>query len=155
MEKKKKISVVDICVLILICVFAVGVGIRYASISKPVIEDKKLRYTVEVKNVRSYTVDALKQSDTVSDGIDNVYGSIVDVEVEDTEMESSTTTGELVQSKIPEKYDCYVTIVSDAKKKDNIYYLDAENSISVGESMEVITKYVKTSGTIVEVSEVE
>lgn len=152
---KKKISVVDVCVLVLICLFAVGVGVRYVSIHRPVIEDKKLRYTVEVKNVRNYTADALRQSGDISDGIDRIYGNIESVDVKETEFESAISTGELVISKLPERYDCYVTIVSDAKKKDNIYYLDEKNSVSVGENMEIITKYVKTSGTIVEVSEAE
>lgn len=153
-ENKRKINVVDICVLALIFLFVIGIGIRSAGISKPEVEDKKLQYVIEVKGVRSFTAEALEKSKNISDGVDKIYGNIVDVKVEEAQTEATTSDGEIVKTILPKRYNCYVTIESDAQKKDNIYYLDDEVRVAAGEWMEVITKYVKTSGTIASVSEI-
>ena len=152
---KKKISIVDICVLVLVLIFAVGIGIRYAGIEKTQIEDKKLRYVVEIEAVREFSAEALEKSESISDGVDHIYGKIVDVKVEDAEIEDITSDGEIVKTKKPERYNCYVTVESDVTKKGNIYYLDEETRVASGEWMEIITKYVKTSGTIISVEVLE
>lgn len=150
---KKKFNIVDIAVAILIIIFAVGVGVRYINIERPKTEIKQLTYTVLVEGVRFYTADALDTSEDFSDGVDRVYGEITNVVTEPSRKEYTTSEGTIVKAQVPDKYDCYVTMTSEVKKKDNIYYLDDEQSISVGEELEIITKYVKTVGTIVEVKE--
>jgi len=154
-ENKKKINIVDICVIILVLLFAVGIGIRSAGIAKQNVVDKKVRFVIEVENVREFTAEALKKSKNISDGVDHIYGNIVDVSVEEAKTEAITSSGELVKTVYPERYNCYVTIEADVLKKGSIYYLDDETRAGVGEWMEVITKYVKTSGNIVAVDEIE
>jgi len=156
MEKKKKLTVVDICVIVLILVFVAGIGIRFAKITIPTLQKKELEYVVEVIGVRKFGVDALKKMGTISNGVDTVIGEIVDVEYEESEFESQTATGELKKSILPGKYDCLVTIRSDANQKDNIYYLeDDEYVVAAGGRFNIISRYVKTGGTVTEVREVE
>ena len=156
MEKKKKITVVDICVLILILVFVAGIGIRFAKITIPKLQKKELEYVVEVTGVRMFGVDALKKMGTISNGVDTVMGEIVDVEYKDSEFESQTTSGELKKSKLPDKYNCLVTIRSTANQRDNIYYLaDDEYTVAAGGEFTIISRYVKTEGIITKVKEIE
>jgi len=150
---KKKLNIVDICVILLVVIFALGVGIRFVSIEKAATKDVELSYTIRVEGVRSFSVDALNQSEDFSNGIDTVFGEVTDVKAEPAEKEYTTSEGNIVKVKVPEKYDCYVTMKAPAVKKGSIYYLDDENPVSVGEEFELITKYVKTYGTIVEVNE--
>ena len=154
--QKKKITVVDICVICLLIVFAAGLGVRFAKITIPKLQKKNLEYTVEVVGIRGFGVDALKQMGTISNGVDTILGEITDVRYEDSEFESVTSDGELKKTMLPEKYNCYVTIRSEATQKDNIYYLDDdEYVIAAGGKFTIISRYVKTEGTITSVTEVE
>ncbi len=151
---KKKLNIVDICVILLVVIFAIGVGIRFVSIEKAATKDVVLEYTIKVEGVRSFSVDALEQSEDFSNGVDTVFGEVIGVSQSPAKKEYTTSEGNIIKADVPEKYDCYVTMKADAVKKGSIYYLDDENPISVGEEFELITKYVKTYGTIIEVNEI-
>lgn len=156
MQTKKKITVVDICVLVLILIFLAGIGIRFAKITIPKLQKKNLEYTVEVVGIREFGVDALKQMGTISNGVDSVLGEIVDVKFVESEFESQTSTGELKKTILPNKYDCFVTIRSEATQKDHIYYLDDDEYIvAAGGDFTIISRYVKTEGVITDVKEIE
>lgn len=151
---KKKFNIVDICVILLAVVFIAGICIRFVSIEKAEIKNVELLYTIKVEGVRSFSVDAIKQSEDFSNGVDTVYGEVVDVSETPSKKEYTTSEGNIVKVDVPEKYDCLVSMKAPAVQKGSIYYLDDETPISVGEDFELITKYVKTYGKIVEVNEV-
>lgn len=152
-----KVSIVDILVILLIVVVIAGIGARYGSgITSAVKTEKQFEYVLKVENVREYTVDALKRMGKVTDKKSEMdLGEIVDVQVENATMQSTTASGEIKNSEMPGRYSCIVTIRSAGKESDDNYILDDSTELSVGRNIDLYTKYVKTSGDIKSVQVIE
>jgi len=154
MDKKGKlfgkISIIDIGFILIVIAVVFGAYMRFSSgAGKIVTTPTKFEYVVKVNNVRGFTVDALNKKGNITDKKnEKVLGEIVDVKVEDTHMESVTAEGEVVDTVLPERYTCYVTILSDGKEGENAYFNSQNEEISVGRGVNIVTKYVLTSGTI-------
>lgn len=148
---KKKFNIIDVLVLLIVIVFAAGIGIRLGN-GKAIKNETEITYTVEVKNVKEFTADALKKSNVLTDDkTGTVLGEIVSVEVEPYMEEKETNTGELVMVEVPERYRCTVILKSSAKEQEGKLMLDEKTEVSPGKIFDVITKYVKTTGTVISV----
>ena len=152
-----KVSIIDILVILLVVVVIAGISARYgSSITGAVKSQKQFEYVLKVENVREYTVNALKRMGKVTDKKSEMdLGEIVDVQVEDATMQSTTASGEIKNSAMPDRYSCVVTIRSVGKESADNYILDDSTELSVGRNIDLYTKYVKTSGDIKSVSVVE
>ena len=70
-------------------------------------------------------------------------------------MQSTTADGKIKWATLPDKYTCMVTIEADGRESEDGYILDDTTELSVGRSVDIITKYVKTSGEIISVEVME
>ena len=103
-----------------------------------------------------YTVDALEKKGKVTDKkSEKDLGEIVDVQVENATLQSTTASGELKNPELPGRYTCYVTIRATGKESDDNYILEDSTELSVGRNVDLYSKYVKTSGDIKSVKVVE
>ncbi|MBQ3038253.1 MAG: DUF4330 family protein [Clostridia bacterium] len=145
-----KINIIDFCVILLIIVFIIGIGIRLmGSTSEDIKTPKTFEYTVEVSNIRGYSVDALKKLGNITDSSgDIILGEIISVEDKPYITELNTLNGEIIESVIPEKYSCLVKIQTTGNESDEFYFDPNDTELSVGKSVNIITKYVNTSGLI-------
>ncbi len=145
-----KISFIDIGFILVAAAMIFGIYMRFSSgAGKIITTPTEFEYVVKVSNVRRFTVDALNKRGSITDAkFQKVLGEIVDVKVEDTEMESVTSAGEVVNTVLPERYTCYVTIHSDGKEGESGYFNSMNDEISVGRGTSIYTKYVSTSGGI-------
>lgn len=145
-----RVSIIDILVILLIIVVAVGIVARYgSSVTNSVKSDKMFEYVLKVESVRGYTVDALNKGGKVTDKkSEKALGEIVDVKVESATLQSTTASGEVKNSELPDRYTCYVTIRATGKESSDNYILDDSTELSVGRNIELYSKYVKTSGDI-------
>lgn len=152
-----KISIIDIGVIVLIFAAAIGLVIRFTSgTTTAVTSNETFRYVVKVNMVREYTVNALqKRGITTDKKAEMVLGEIKDVKVEDSKIQSTTASGKIEWSNLPDKYTCYVTIEAEGRESEDGYILDDTTELSVGRSVDIITKNVKTSGEIISVDVVE
>ena len=152
-----KISIIDIGVIVLIFAAAIGLVIRFTSgTTTAVTSNETFRYVVKVNAVREYTVKALQKGGITTDKkAEKVLGEIKDVEVGDAKMQSTTAEGKIEWSNLPDKYTCYVTIEAEGRESEDGYILDDTTELSVGRSVDIITKNVKTSGEIISVDVVE
>lgn len=152
-----KISIIDIGVIVLIIAAAIGLVIRFTSgTTTAVTSNETFRYVVKVNMVREYTVNALqKRGITTDKKAEMVLGEIKDVKVEDSKIQSTTASGKIEWSNLPDKYTCYVTIEAEGRESEDGYILDDTTELSVGRSVDIITKNVKTSGEIISVDVVE
>ncbi len=150
---KGKISIIDILVIALVVLVAVGIAARYGSrITSAVKSDKSFEYVLRVENVREYTVNAVKRMGKVTDKkSEKNLGEIVDVRVENATQQSVTAAGEVKNPETPGRYTCYVTIHATGKESDDNYILEDSTELSVGRNIDLYSKYVKTSGDIVSV----
>lgn len=145
-----KFSIIDILVILLIIVAIIGFTTRFGSgITKSVTSDVHFKYVIKVEGVRSYTVDALQKKGVVTDKRALEYvGDVVDVKAQDAKVNSILSDGTMRLVTQPERYDCYVTIEANGRESDDGYILKDTTELSVGREVELITKYVHTSGTI-------
>lgn len=154
-KKTKRFNIIDIAVVLIIIVFAVGIGIRLIN-GKSIKNTVDITYTVKVGNIRSFTKDALLKSNVLTDDKTGaVLGEIVSVTPTAYETEVHTDGGELVLAEMPERFECIVVIKAAAKEQDGKYMLDEKTEIAPGKDFPVITKYVKTTGTVISVNKAD
>lgn len=152
-----KISIIDIAAILLVIVVAAGIVMRYGnSITAAVESDKLFEYTVRVASVRSYTVTALEKKGKITDKrSEQDLGEITDVKTVDAEFQSTTADGNIVETNLPDRYTCLVTIQARGKESEDGYIMNDTTELSVGRSVDIYSKYVKTSGEIMSVKVVE
>ncbi len=151
---KGKFNIIDLLVIILLAVVAAGIAVRYgSSITTAVKSDEEFEYVVKVESVRDFTISALEKKGKVTDKNSNLdLGEIVDVTVEPTEYQSTTADGRIIFAEQPERYTAYVTVRTRGKESDNSYITADSNELSVGRTTELYSKYVHTSGMIMNVT---
>ena len=154
---KGKISIIDLFVIILAAVLVVGIAVRYgAKATTAVKSSEEFECVLKVNGVRAFTVNALEKKGVITDKKSEIeIGEIIDVEVKDAEFQSTTADGRIVTSNLPDKYNCKVTIRAKGKVSEDAYVMDDSNELSVGRYMDIISKYVRTSGEIMSVEMVE
>ena len=147
---KGKFSIIDLLVIILAAVLVIGIGVRYGSkATKAVMSSEEFECVLEVNNVREYTVKALEKKGKLTDKKSEVeIGEIISVEKEKADFISTKADGSVVETELPNRYNCKVTIRAKGKVSEDAYVMEDSNELSVGRNMEVFTKYVKTSGEI-------
>ena len=152
-----KVSIIDILVIVLIIAVIAGIAARYGSkITKAVKSSEEFEYVLRVESVREYTVNALNRKGKITDKkSEKDLGEIIDVRVEDATLQSTTANGRVIRSELPDRYTCYVTIRSTGRESDENYILDDSTELSVGRNIDLVSKYVKTSGDIMSVEVIE
>lgn len=152
-----KVSIIDILVIVLVIAVIAGIAARYGSkITAAVRSSEKFEYTLRVENVRKYTIDAIEKKGRVTDKhSEKNLGEIVDVRYEEATQQSTTANGHMVNPVVPDRYTCYVTIQAVGRESDDNYVLDDSTELSVGRTVDLYSKYVKTSGTIESVKVIE
>ena len=65
-------------------------------------------------------------------------GEIVDVQVENATLQSTTASGELKNPELPGRYTCYVTIRATGKESDDNYILEDSTELSVGRNVDLL-----------------
>lgn len=152
-----KVSIIDIAVIVLILAAVLGIGVRFMSSATTAAKsDVALKYVVKVSAVRGFTVDALKKGELLTDKkSEKELGKITDVQEDAAKIQSTTADGKIKWAELPDKYNCMVTVEAQGRESDNVYILDDTTEIAVGREVELITKYVKTTGEIVKVEVAE
>ena len=115
---KGKFSIVDAAVIVLVLAVIAGICVRYSSVvTSAVKSDAKFKYVICIPAVRSYTVEAIKEGDNVTDKkSENVLGKVVGVYTEQAKQLAITADGKVVNAVVPDRSDCYVVIEANGKE---------------------------------------
>lgn len=150
---KGKFSIIDLAVIILAIAVIAGIFVRFGSrITGAVTSDASFVYKIKVNGVRDFTVKALEKKGYVTDKKSTqIIGEIVDVEVDEAKIQSTTAAGQIEWSTLPDRYQCTVTIKANGRESEDGYMLNDTTELSVGRNTDLVTKYVKTSGDIISV----
>ncbi len=152
-----KISIIDVFAIILVLAVVIGIGVRYgAKATMAVQSSEQFECVVEVANVREFTVKALEKGGIITDKKSEIeLGEIISVETQQADFQSTTADGRIITTMLPERYNCIVKIKANGKVSDDAYIMDDSNELSVGRTIELYSKYVKTSGEIKSVKMLE
>lgn len=150
-----KISVIDIAVILIIAVLAVGIYIRFSGTTQTIATaGEDIECTLLVKNVRIFSVDALKRGGPVYDKTSKEYiGDITDIRVDEGEYQVNMADGSF-ETVVPEdRYNVYVTVEFDGKVGENGYYTAANKYLAAGTTVLINTKYAQCESTVYSIKE--
>ena len=152
-----KISIIDIAVIVIIIALIVGAVIRFSGgSSKIVTSGEDIECTFIVRNLRQYTVDALKKQGPMFDKVSKEFiGDITDVRVEDGMYKVNMADGTFESSTPEERYNVYVTVKFKGKSGSNGYYTAANKFLGAGSSVNITTKYAECESTVYDIKEVK
>ena len=149
-----KVSIIDILVIIIILVTALGVYAKFTSTPETVqVTTEKFSYIVRIDKVRQYTVDGLKELGKIYDKETKEHlGEIVEViSVENTVETGINSAGKAVKTEYPDKYSVLIRIETDGSVGTNGYYTSSNRLIGVGGELSIESKYVSTSGRVISI----
>ena len=155
--KQKKFNFVDMLVLVVVVIFAIGLFVRFNTPeTKSVVTTTPYEITVKVSDVKSFTVDALKKSTTVINGeSEEIIGEILSVEDSAFIDDLECADGEIISAPVPERYECLVKIKSECRENDTTFFAQDNSEIKVGSTLYINSKYVGTSGKVVAIEKID
>lgn len=153
MEKKKrfKFNIIDLAVLLLIVLLIWGASVKFSKYNAKTDEssEETIIYTIDITNVRDYSLQAYQSGDTVYDSLTGVnIGTIQKIESVDAVSYENREDGELVKVVNPYKKDIVLYIETPGTVENNAYYANKSIELKVNSQKAIETKYVKTTGII-------
>lgn len=153
----KKINIIDIAVVVLILALVVFAYLKFGVYehTKTDAEMNKIQFSIKISEVRSYTGEAFKVGDTLYDSQTKLaIGTITNVEMITSRINSETTDGRIIYVENPERYDVTITVETEGIENDKAFFADKSVELKVGSEKTVETKYVKTTGKIISIESI-
>ena len=153
-----KINLFDFGILLLIVALLIVGTLKFRTLDKMVDASTpgKIIYTIEVNNVRDYTVNSFQSGDKVFDSLTSVYiGDIKKVESFPAKIEDALENGDTKLLENPYKADLVLTIETPGTVTDVGYYANKSIELKVGSEKTIETKYVKTLGKVSSIEYIE
>ena len=154
-----KVSIIDLFVILVIVIGVVGVFSTKSMLDKEKVLSQSgnmfiqssqkadhLEIAFEVKEVRSFTKDAIIVGDDVFVvSNDRFLGTVSRVESVPSKKTIVTTHGKVYTAEVPERYDVTIYVDANGKKKDDGYFTDSNIKLIIGGEMEVKTSTIQTT----------
>ena len=151
-----KISIIDMLTFLIIIITFVYIGLRFYVPAKNAQDTVQLQYVIKIYGVRKYSVDAISKKGIVIDPEQKCkMGEISDVAYMPAIWEQFDVEGNIVYAEVPNKYDMEVTILSEGRESENGYYVGNDIELSVGSTVDLATKYARSSGTVKSIERIQ
>lgn len=152
-----KFSIIDLFVVLAIAVAVLGIYLRFGTTETRVAtETQSIEYTILVEDVRIGTAEALSHPSPITNSTTKEFaGNIVSAEYTEAAEGKELPDGRIVAMTVPEKYDVKVTVQVDGKANASGFYTPSNQAITVGSTLLFSSKYASTSGTIIDVREID
>lgn len=153
MEKKKKFkfNIIDVAVLLVVILVILGASLKFGKYNEKTDESSEgtILYTINIENVRDYSLQAYQSGDVVFDSLTGVkIGTIQNIESFDAVTYENSEDGELVKVVNPYKKDIILYIETPGTVENNAYYANKSIELKVNSQKAIETKYIKTTGII-------
>ena len=153
-----KVSIIDICVILIIVIGVVGAYITFSTLNSGKLNDNsKLALnsaapaetavvTFEVKGIRAMTKDGIRIGDEVYDTEDNKFiGTIKEVSSKPAQGNYVANDGSFYKAVIPEKYDVEILVEVTGKNTNTGFHTESELQLLYGKEIEIKTPTIKTT----------
>lgn len=150
-NKKIKFNIIDFLVLlvVVIVVFAASAKFSKYNVKTEESSETTLKYTIDVNNVRDYSLTAYQIGDVVYDSLTGVnIGTISKIDSYDAVTYENTEKGEVVKVTNPYRKDIILHIETPGTIESNAYYANKSIELKVNSQKAIETKYIKTTGII-------
>lgn len=142
-----KINIVDIAV-ILIVILAIAVTYFKFNVSEhsDVTEYKgKVTYTIQARNLRNFTVDAVDIGEKLYDNSSEKFaGIIVDKKVTQAYEYLTRADGTIVKAELPERYNLELTVESSGLVKDGMIAIESGKTLHLNQTNAFYTQRIQT-----------
>lgn len=152
-----KISLIDIFTIIIIAVLAFGVYTRFfASNEKVDVQGNVIEYKMRITKVRQGTFDALSKLGPLYDEKTKEYlGEITEAYAEPYFEAQTKEDGSLVLKEVPDRMNVIINVRTNGYSGSAGYYTSQNKYVAAGSGFDVVSKYAKTSGEVISVTEIE
>ena len=150
---KKKISLIDILIILVIALCLVFVVKYFSTNSKKSYNVPEVSYVVELKSLDEKNLDVFKVGDKIIDGVKGGYlGNVTKVEIKDNvETREDTENGRFIQSSFENRKDVYLTISGVPTTYTDDEILFATQEIKIGKQLHMKSKNYVGHGYIISV----
>ncbi|MCI5969787.1 MAG: DUF4330 domain-containing protein [Clostridia bacterium] len=150
---KKKISLIDILIILVIALCLVFVVKYFSTNSKKAYNVPEVSYVVELKSLDEKNLDVFKVGDKIIDGVKGGYlGNVTKVEIKDNvETREDTENGRFIQSSFENRKDVYLTISGVPTTYTDDEILFATQEIKIGKQLHMKSKNYVGHGYIISV----
>lgn len=150
---KKKISLIDILIILVIALCLVFVVKYFSTNSKKAYNVPEVSYVVELKSLDEKNLDVFKVGDKIIDGVKGGYlGNVTKVEIKDNvETREDTENGRFIQSSFENRKDVYITISGVPTTYTDDEILFATQEIKIGKQLHMKSKNYVGHGYIISV----
>lgn len=150
-----KISIIDLLILafVIVAVAATAYKFHFSAHKDVNTANGQIVYTLKVQGVRDFTANQLAVGDAVYDKESNKeIGEITQIRKEDAEEFVNMADGTFVMQNIPNKYDLYLTIESDARITDEGYFANGTKQIGAYSNLNVYTQKAEVNARVQDVA---
>jgi hypothetical protein len=154
---KRKLNWVDLIIVLAVVIIGVGAWVRLGNrVERVAPMPTEFVYQVEVRKVRSFSVDALERSIGYPFNLDDRARSddmgileVIDVRpaMEEVELNNGTTR----RVEIPNRYDVVLTMRINGSVSDIGYLTPQLSNIGAGAKIVFTSKFARVQGHIIEV----
>ena len=149
-----KVNIIDLCLVLVIALAIGGYFIKNNSVPKTQVEYKTITYTVEIKGIRTPTLQQFEnkigQALTIPK-TGEFLGTVAAVNSKDSEALAIDKNGKYVQTTQPEKYDIILTIETQGTETSKGIFTEGGKQLFIGEVLGMETDTAETSGEILEI----
>ena len=149
-----KINIIDLSVIFIILLALILTFIKFNY--NPIKNDKTqttIQYTLAVKGVRDFTVNAFKEGDEIFESVsENSLGKIISVHTKDTEKYMADANGDFKLATVPEQKDLFLTIECNGVIGDKGLETITGETLQLNKTLTIFNKYCQTSFEIKEIS---
>lgn len=135
---KKKFNWIDYCIILFVLAVIVVLGLKIKNVAftkstgNNEVNNTKKEVVLAIKDVRQYSVDALKEGDNIySEDTNYYFGKIKKIEVEDSYVVMVKNNGESILTRSPERYDVTLTVDCNVLDKPNGVFAEGITEIKV------------------------
>jgi len=153
-----KISIVDICVLLVVVIGILGVVFTIKNLNSGKLDgnvnislnsgdsSEIAEIGLLLKEVRDVTKDAIIIGDDVYTTKDNkLIGTIKSIDSKPSERNVTPGDGNVYKNIIPERYDVTIFVEAKGKKTDTGFFTESGEQILYNDALEIKTTTIKTT----------
>lgn len=145
-----KINIIDLIIVLVIFALAAATFIKFRTSDAYMSKDTIIEYTLLVENVRTPTVDAIKEKTggIIDYETKKEIGDIVDMEVFGASELELMTDGTYKEVKFKDKYDLLLKIQTKGTETEDNFYTLSGKKLVVGDEITIYNEYASTIGKV-------
>ncbi|NLK36954.1 MAG: DUF4330 domain-containing protein [Epulopiscium sp.] len=151
-----KINIIDFCVILLVIALALGAAYKFRGLEKTSTTTtmEPIRYTIEVKKIRDYIFQNVKEGDLIFDKTSgNCIGTITKIDATPAKEAVLCIDGTYNMGDVENRIDVVFTVEGEGVISADGYFINKTYELVSGSERKFMTKYFECDGSIKDILE--